>query len=122
MKYGKPEGFTQRVLCLLGDTLGFKNQLGVLGFVYNPMINGWTRQKFSPHTIDSIKNINEDIELSDAVIEEYRVQNKLSLPRIYENRFNVGMLLDYQVQAEAFMKKANSGVVALDIGLGGRRA
>jgi len=118
MRFGKPEGFTERVLALIGqDTLKLKDKLGVLGFTYSTLQKFWFKKEFEPHTVDVVKTLDE-VDISNAVLEEYSKCMGPFPERVYPSTFKTEMLLDYQTEALEFCKKARSGLVALAIGCG----
>jgi hypothetical protein len=118
LKYGSPGDLKQKFLCLLGDTLGLREQLGVLGFSYNPVMKIWVRQQFNPHVIDSLRSLDQNLDVSDIAAEAYKNKISFSLSRSFKPNCKLEMLLDYQKQALDFCKKSSSGVIALGIGLG----
>jgi SNF2 family DNA or RNA helicase len=118
LKFGKPKGTKEAILALLGgDTSLIKDSLYTLGFKFNPLNNYWVTSKFNSHTIDYLKEIDPDIEISDFVREKY--QHCLLKPEpIFKNTLRQEMMLPHQWEALNFLQKAGSGILAYQIGTG----
>jgi SNF2 family DNA or RNA helicase len=118
LKYGKPSGLKEKVLAIIGDTFHQKDLLNLLGFKWNPINQYWAKKEFNSHTVDAI-NLWDNVEVSEAVWDEYHSRSKFSRPeRKYQNLMKSSMLLDYQSESLDFLRRSGNSLCALSIGLG----
>jgi SNF2 family DNA or RNA helicase len=118
LKYGKPSGLKEKVLAILGDTFQYKDLLHLLGFRFNPINKYWAKKDFNPHVVDAI-NLWDNVQVSEAVWQEYESRHKLSRPeRKFPNLMKKKMLLGYQNESLDFLQRSGSSLLALSIGLG----